>query len=155
MKLYEIDAAIEALVDENGEITDFDALDALVMARDEKVENIAIYYKNVAAEVNAFNDEIDKLETRKKSAEAKAKSLKAYLEYALNGAKFKTAKVEVGFRKSSRVIVDDEEKFKAAYPQFFKKTVTEKISLTDIREALKTQDINGARLVESQNIQIR
>lgn len=155
MKLYEIDAAIEALADENGEITDFDALDALVMARDEKIEKVALYYKNTTAEAAALKNEIDNLTARKKTTEARAERLKSYLEYALNGEKFSTARVEVGFRKSSKVIVDDEEKFKAAYPQFFKKTVTENISLTDIREALKTQAFNGARLVESQNIQIR
>lgn len=155
MKLYEIDTAIEALVDENGEITDFDALDSLVMARDEKIEKVALYYKNTTAEAAALKNEIDNLTARKKTTEARAERLKSYLEYALNGEKFSTARVEVGFRKSSKVMIDDEENFKAAYPQFFKKTVTEKISLTDIREALKTQDINGARLVESQNIQIR
>ena len=55
MNLYEIDAAITALVDpETGEISDFDAFDQLSMARDQKIENIALYYKNLVADAAAY-----------------------------------------------------------------------------------------------------
>ncbi len=50
MTLYEIDKAITDLADpETGEITDFEALDNLQMARDQKIENIACYYKNLVS----------------------------------------------------------------------------------------------------------
>lgn len=54
MTLYEIDKSIEALVNavdpDTGEITvDNDALDALLMERDTKVENIACCIKNLSA----------------------------------------------------------------------------------------------------------
>ena len=45
MNLYEIDAAITALVDpETGEVSDFDAFDQLSMARDQKIENLSLIH---------------------------------------------------------------------------------------------------------------
>ena len=43
MNIYEIDKAILECVDEEtGEILDFDRLEELQMARDEKIENISV-----------------------------------------------------------------------------------------------------------------
>ena len=58
MNLYEIDAAITALVDpETGEVSDFDAFDQLSMARDQKIENMALYYKKLVADAGAYKAE--------------------------------------------------------------------------------------------------
>ena len=44
MNIYEIDRAITDLFDaETGEIIDFDALAALQMERDQKIENVALW----------------------------------------------------------------------------------------------------------------
>ena len=54
MKLYEINAALEALVDpETGELMDYDAFEALNLARDEKIEGMALWYKDMVAEAYA------------------------------------------------------------------------------------------------------
>lgn len=112
MTLYEIDKNIEALVNtvdpDTGEIiVDNDMLDALLMERDAKIENIACYIKNLVAESKAIKEEETALSARRKTTEKKAERLKDYLTYALQGEKFQTAKCAVSFRKSSAVEVDD------------------------------------------------
>ncbi len=77
MTLYEIDKAITDLADpETGEITDFEALDNLQMARDQKIENIACYYKNLVSDAEAIKAEKEALAERQKVAENKAARLK-------------------------------------------------------------------------------
>ena len=112
MTLYEIDKSIEALVNavdpDTGEITvDNEALDALLMERDAKVENIACCIKNLTADAKALKEEETVLYDRRKTTEKKVERLKDYLTYALQGEKFQTAKCAVSFRKSSAVEVDD------------------------------------------------
>ena len=47
MTLYEIDSSLMSLVDEEtGEILDKEAFDAVVMERDTKIENVALWVKN-------------------------------------------------------------------------------------------------------------
>ena len=52
MNLYEIDAAITALVDpETGEVSGFEAVDGLDAAFEDKAEAYAVTIKNLDAEV--------------------------------------------------------------------------------------------------------
>lgn len=108
MSIYDIDAAIVALMDmETGEITDEEAFDALQMERDQKIENIGLLLKNTAAEAKAIKDEEAALAARRKSAESKVERLKNLLDYALRGAKFSTPRLKVSYRKSQTVEVSD------------------------------------------------
>lgn len=108
MTLYEINAAIMACVDEEtGEIVDFDQLDKLTMAREEKLENIALYIKALEAEVEAIGRERDVLMQRRKVKENKAKRLREYLAHSLDGQRFETARVALSFRSSQAVKVTD------------------------------------------------
>lgn len=110
MTLYEIDRQIMQLVyPETGEIMDFEALDELQMAREQKIENIALAYKNMAAEAAAIRDEEISLSKRRKALENRADRLKDYLSYALQGQKFQTARCAVTFRSSASVAFSDEE----------------------------------------------
>ena len=104
MSIYDIDAAIVALVDdETGEVTDEQAFDALQMARDEKVENIGLYYKDLTAEAKAIKGEEAALAARRKTVENKAERLKNLLAYALKGDKFTSPRLKVTYRKSQAV----------------------------------------------------
>ena len=105
MKLYEIDNAIYDCVNEDGEVIDPEKLEELQMERDKKIEGIACWIKELAAEANAIKEEKLRLEARQRVAENKVKSLKSYLAYALQGASFRTAKVSVSFRKTESVEV--------------------------------------------------
>ena len=58
MKLYEIDAAIMECIDlETGEIVDADRLTALQMEREQKLENVALWIKDLDAEAKALKAE--------------------------------------------------------------------------------------------------
>lgn len=108
MTLWEINEAIMACVDaETGEIIDFDQLDKLTMAREEKLENIALYIKALDAEAAAIREEEKTLAARRKVKENKAARLREYLSDALAGQPFETAKVALSFRSSQAVKVTD------------------------------------------------
>lgn len=163
MTLYEIDKNIETLVNavdpETGEITvDNDALDALLMERDAKIENIACYIKNLAAEAKAIKEEETALSARRKTTEKKVERLKDYLTYALQGEKFQTAKCAVSFRKSSAVEVDDcfaewaqtsgnEELLRYKEPEVNKTAVKERLT--------GGEEFDFARLVQNVSISIK
>ena len=80
--LYEINADLDALLDsidpETGEI-DGDALTALTMERQEKLEGLALKLKNLAAEAEMIKAEEKNLADRRKTVERNRDSLKAYL----------------------------------------------------------------------------
>ena len=112
-KLYEINHDIETLINavtdpDTGEVVDLDALEDLLLERDQKIENVILYRKDVISEMRAIGEEIDTLETRLSRLEKTAESLKGYIEKALDGENFKTARCEVTHRKSESVEVDPE-----------------------------------------------
>ncbi len=109
MKLYEIDEAIMACIDaETGEIIDEDKLDKLTMERDAKIENVALWIKDLKAEAEALKAEKMAFAERQKVAENKIESLKKWLAYALDGKKFSTAKCAVSFRNTESVEITPE-----------------------------------------------
>lgn len=111
MKIYEINQGILDLIDENGEITDIEAFEALQMAKKEKLENIACYIKDLRADVEAFKKEEAFLAERRKQRENKADQLARYLERELNGESLETTRVKVSYRKTSAVEVQDDATF--------------------------------------------
>lgn len=152
--LYEINQELLNLTDsETGEIEDWSAFEALQLARDEKIENIALYHKNLLAEAAALKAEEKSFAERRKRAETKADSLKRYLDTALQGQKFNTVKVAISYRKSTSVEVD-ETKLPANWLREVPAThVVDKVEIT---KALKAGEaIEGATLVENNNIQIK
>lgn len=108
MKLYEIDNAIYECVNEDGEVIDPKKLEELQMARDEKIESVACWIKDLIIEAEAIKAEKKQLAKRQKVAENKIESLKDWLQYALQGAKFKTARCDISFRKSESVEITPE-----------------------------------------------
>lgn len=153
MKLYEINKAILECVDpETGELIDFEKFNELQIEKDEKIEGVALWYKDLIAEANAIKEEKDRLAEREKSARNRAERLKKYLAYALNGEQFKTARCALSFRKSEKVIIEDVYKI----PGVFLKFSEPKADLTEIKKAIKNgEEINGAHIEETQNIQIK
>ena len=161
MPLYEIDHSIKALVDpETGELLDYEAFARLQMEREAKLENIALWIKDLRAKAEEIKAEKKKLEDRQRAAENKAKRLTEYLALALNGQKFETARVEVSYRKSAAVEVSDQgaaidwlsvngydDRLQYAAPT---------ISKTDLKDLIQSGvAVPGAEIVERQNLQIR
>jgi len=158
MTLYDIDAGILALINEDGEIANIEEFEALNMARDAKIENISLWVKNLEADARAIRDEEKALAERRKANENKAESLKNYLSYFLQGQKFNSPRVGITYRKSESAVVDDEDAFKAwakeKLPHCLKVTV--EVSKTELKAELKAgTDVKFARLVEKQNMQIK
>lgn len=162
MNLYEINRDIEDFsfeIDENtGEVLNASALDALQMERDEKIENIALYIKNLNALAADIKAEKDNLDERVKVVERKADGLKRYLASVLNGEKFETAKFKVSYRKSQSVVVGDEFSAWAAIhkPELIRTTIKTEPDKTAIRDAIKNGvAVVGAKLVETQSMSIK
>lgn len=110
MTLYEIDQKIQSLVDpETGELLDYAAFAQLQMDREQKIENMALWVKDLSAEAKAIKEEEDNLKERRRSMENKAERLKAYLVIALDGEKFQTPRCSVTFRRTASVQIDDQE----------------------------------------------
>ena len=165
-KLYEINRSIEELLEtvtdpETGEVVDLDALDDLLLEKEQKIESVILYYKDVQAELAAVVHESIMLEERAKRLGTTADGLKLYISKALNGEKFKTAKCEVSYRKSESVEVD--ERFcDWAYWQdgdmsrFVTHTESDRPNKTEIKKYLKEGGtLEHCRLVEKQNISIK
>lgn len=152
MKLYEIDQAIMGLVDETGEIIDIEAFDSLQMERDAKIENIALYIKDLRAEAEALKAEKIAFAERQKVAENKVESLKNYLAYALKGQAFKSTKAVVSFRKTQQVDVPDI----YALDENFLRYKEPEADKTAIKEAIKAgQTVKGATLIENTSVIIK
>ena len=107
--LYEIDQEIMDCVDpETGEILDTEKLDALQMEREQKLEGVALWIKDMNAEADAVKAEADKLTARKKALDNKVAALKQWLLMALDGQKLKTPRCNVYQTHSQKVVIDDE-----------------------------------------------
>lgn len=151
--LYEIDQRILALADEEtGEIADFEQLDKLQLERDAKIENIALWIKNLKSDEESYKTEKQAFEDRQRQAKQRRESLERYLSDVLNGEKFQTAKVECSFRKSQKVEVDNV----FALPEEFLKYKDPEADKTAIRGAIKEgKEIAGTRLVNVLNLQVK
>lgn len=158
MWLYEIDREIKKLIDyETGEILDFKQFESLNLEWDAKIENLALYYKNLIAESEALKIEKNAFAEREKVAKNKAESIKNYLSVLLDGNSKKFTKVNISFRKSKSIEIEDSfmNWAKCHYPNFLK--ITEPIAdKTAIKNAIENgQHLEFAKLVENNNIQIK
>ena len=152
--LYEIDQAImECLDADTGEIVDPERLDALFMERNLKIENVALWVKNLLSDAEAIKTEKDALADREAKCRKKADDLKLWLAKALEGQKFSTARCAVSFRKSTRLEVSDPGSIPA---ELMVETITTKPDASKIKALLKEgQLVDGCRLVENLNTQIK
>lgn len=153
--LYELDKQIAEFqfeVDvETGEILNADELESIELERDTKIENIALWIKNLNSDIEAYKKERDSFAEKARVAGNKLESLKGYLNYALNGDKFKSDRVNISYRKSEVVeLAHDFNDPRFLVPQ------EPKIDKAGVKKALKDgEDIKGAMLIERQNIQIK
>lgn len=170
MTLYDIDAQIAALDgaaeddmlidEETGELISVSqALDALRMEREEKLENVACWVKNLCAEADAIREEENRLVKRRKAAETKAANLKAWLLAAMTREdgttdKLKTGRVIVSVKKNPpSTVVDDEALLPWAY-----KTVKEIVAQDKaaIKAAiLAGEEVPGAHLEYGRSVVIK
>lgn len=161
MTIYDIDQRILELVDpETGELMDFDAFDELKMERDRKIENMALWVKELTATASAIKAEVDTLIERKKAVERRCESLKRYLAYILQGEKFTTPRCAVSFRKSTSVQVDDQDQLirwleQNSYDDCVKYKEPE-VSKTEVGKLIKSgMPVPFAHLEERQSVGVK
>ena len=169
MTLYDIDAQIAALDgdaeddmlidEESGELISVSqALDALHMEREAKLENVACWVKNLCAEADAIRAEEDRLMKRRKAAETKAANLKAWLLAAMTREdgttdRLKTARASISVRRNPPTTICDDELLPWTY-----KTVKQVI--TPDKAAIKAallagQEVPGAHLEYGRSVMIK
>lgn len=169
MTLYDIDAQIAALdgaaeddmlIDaETGELISVSqALDALRMEREAKLENVACWVKNLSAEADAIREEEIRLVKRRKTAETKAANLKAWLLAAMTREdgttdKIKTGRVMVSVKRNPpSTVVDD-----ALLPSTYKVAKITYQANKDLikRELLAGGEVPGAHLEYGRSVIIK
>jgi hypothetical protein len=159
MKLYEINERLENLllmdsgiVDlTTGEILTEEAVDELMMEREEKIEACLLFIKNQNAEADALKNEIEKLTRRMRGCLSKADWTKQYVYHQLKGEKFSTPKVSISYRKSKSIEVTDETKIPAEYWK-----EKREVNKAELKEALLNGlEIDGATIVEKENIVVK
>lgn len=169
MTLYDIDAQIAALdgaaeddmlIDaETGELISVSqALDALRMEREAKLENVACWVKNLCAEADAIREEENRLVKRRKAAETKAANLKAWLLAAMTREdgttdKLKTGRVMVSVKRNPPSTVVDEALLPSAY-KVAKITYQANKDLIK-RELLAGGEVPGAHLEYGRSVVIK
>lgn len=160
MTLYQLNDTIRKAIElgfdeETGEILDTNALEALEIQRDEKIENIALFIKELTAEAKAIKEEKMVLAKRQQNAENKAESLKRYLTSCLDGEKFFTPKVAISYRKSQTVEFIDGFDVNQL-PEQYQRRVDPEADKTALKNALKEgKEIYGVYLAEHNNTIIK
>lgn len=161
MRLYEINAELEALLEqvdpETGELTcDLEALEALSMARNEKLENLALAVKNYESDAAQIRAEEKALAERRRALENKAERARAFLQESLAGETIKTARVAVSYRKSKAVELDPEFLTWAMEHAKYLRYKDPEPDKTALTAALKAgESIPGAELVEHVSMTIK
>lgn len=152
MTLYEINEQIKGCLDEEtGEVINEELLESLQLAEDEKIENIALWIKNLKAEAEALKAEKQAFADRQKSAENKIEGLQRYLSNYLNGKVFSTPKVSIKWRKSESVVIDNP----VEIPEEFLK-YEPKVDKVSIKDAIKDGAVvAGCHIESNNNIQIK
>lgn len=163
MNLYEINVEIEKAINdlfatadaETGEVNQeaMDRLTDLQMQRDEKLDNIGAYIKNLLAEAKMLKDEEAALKARREAKEKKAENLKKYLASVLDGKPFESVRVKCSWRSSDAVSIPDE----SLIPKkFMVKKIEFKPDKNLIKEILKAgKKVKGATLETRNNLQIK
>lgn len=153
MKLYEINEEILECIDEDtGEIIDEAKLEELELKKNEKIEGVCLWIKNLQAEAEALKKEKDAFAKREQSAKNKIESLKKYINFALNGEKFISTRANVSYRASESVEVVD----LAKLPQEFLKFKEPEADKVAIKKAIKDgAEIDGVEIVKKQSVVIK
>ena len=162
MKLFEIIKEIANCVKygddvvnvETGEIIDTEALDALKIERDVKIENIGKWILNLEAEEKALADQEHRFKERKEAAKRKKESLKKYIAFVLGGKPWKSTACEFRFRTSEAVVFGGA--LESVPNEFLRRYETVELDKAKVKKALKAGvHIYGCALEQKQNLTVK
>ena len=153
MKLFQISEELENLIDyETGEVLDIEAFENLKMERQDKLQNIALLYKNCKSDFKQLDELVKEYTARRNSCKKTMEWAKATLETELKGEKLTDEKKRfTTYYHSSTSTKTNME----ILPDEWKKTTV--VPMTkEIGEALKRgEKIEGAWLEENQSLVIK
>ena len=160
MTLYEIDNAMMSLIDnETGEIVDYEQFEALIMSKEEKIDNTAKWIIELEAEAKMVKERADELTDRARAAKKKAERLREFLQEYLQGEKRKTADYTITYRRTEAVEITDEDSAAAYLVEHCRPDLvsfTTKINKVGCKNAIKAgEEIPGIELVERQSMSVR
>ena len=124
---------------------------------DAKAETIALYVLDIDAEAKAIKEQEQKLAKRRKTLENKGNWLRSYLSSNLHGRKVSTPRMQITWRKSTVVEVEDEFVAWAMEngDQFLRYKAPE-VDKTALKNAIKSgADVPFAGLVERESMNIK
>jgi len=159
--LYEINDLLRQALDRANEYASADEgvipddwskfLDDVQMERDTKALDVGRYIKSLEAEAGAIAEEKKVLQSRQSALENHADRLRAYLASFLTpGEAIKDSNTALSWRKSEQVEIVDPESIPEAYIKI--ERIPQK---REIKEALKSGEVSGARIVKNINLQIK
>lgn len=159
MKLYELSHEFATALekydpdqDELGLLSD--VIDGIAQEIEAKSKNIVHLIANWEADVTALDNEIERLQNIKRQKAERTKWLRNYLAANLEHAgidKLDLGTHKLSFRKSERVEIDDEKVVPGEY-----KRIKVEINKALIKKMHKQGvGVNGTRIVEYKNLQIR
>ena len=163
--LYEINNDLRAFLDngfdeecvdpETGEFDEAAAarkLAALEVEFAKKIEGIALYVQELTVQASALGEKIAALKERKTALDKKAEKLETMIADALGSKPFATDTVEIKFRKSNPLYVDES----VLADKWWRITQKREPDKTAIKDAIKNgEKIIGAEIQEKYNIQIK
>lgn len=164
MTIYELAGQYEdfARMVEDGDIPDEAIADtfALLDAEfDDKADALACIIKELGAEAEAIKAQETALKERRQRKESRAEYLRGLLGESmkrLDKAKIETSRNVISFRKSTALVIADEEDFKQRHRDLCQVEEVVKIPKKDITDRLKAgEEISGATLETRKNLQIK
>jgi len=166
LKLYEIDGAIQQILDrctvnvETGEVDEFGfrpdldaALDALEYERGKIALHLAAKVKEYESFAEAVDSEAKRLRERAGVLNRRAARLRDYIASNIRvGEKYEDQRVQIGWRKSTAVLIRDENALAECFWR-----VTRAPDLTAIRKELKegVGEVPGAELETRNHLAIK
>lgn len=159
-KLYEITGEFLELLEMASEETIdqkmiADTLESVEFEFEEKADGYAKVVKSLDGEVEALDKEIKRLTERKNTIKNNITSIKKNLENAMlvtGKTKFKTLLFNYGIQKNpASVVVEDETKI----PQEYLIPQEPKLDKKSLAAYLKENDVEWARLVQTESLRIR
>lgn len=165
MSLYQIDQELQALMEtidpETGEWTgDPEAWERLNLERERKLENTALYIKDLRAEAAAIKGEIETFQRRLKTLQNKEAWLLENLRRSLDGQNFETTRCQLRFKKNPESVrlTDEDEAMRWAieYAPDCLRYKPSTLSLSDLKaEIKKGAVIPGAELVRETRLEVK
>lgn len=157
MNLYYLNEDIRralAMTDEDGVVTDegYDLLLSLQHERTELIEALLIDIKESQAQAEAIKAEERSLRDRRTGLELRVDRTKRLLQQYADGEKISTGRASLSWRKSTAVVIEDEDQVPSEY---WSQKITYALDKQALKEALSQDDVPGAVLEVRNNPQIK